>query len=377
MAISLTKPLIVPEYNNGLVKLYVAHPLTSETVALPAYNVDVHSVVNGLFPGKTARANSCALSGDDLFIANSSPDSQCIFKSPDYLPQGGLAMVQTFVFTLDGEDYVGMAFDTSGNLYAAEGSFLDNQIVMYTGTGKSYPGALDAKKDNYATRVVVGNAGATSYFANLAFDAAGNLWASDYKNHRLVVFDAENLGGTNTYHVLSNLDVPIPVANTDPALTGTTGHLFAEPEGIDFDAAGNLWVANNNDGGGAAGVQNPRTSIVQITPALQSAVLATPADEGPFEPEVKQSGTDFLIYQVPNLADDAGLRPQFGGLQVDRTAERIYINEEIAGKGRGYDIATIAAIGTMTAPHDLGIVSTNPGNGGIVVVDRELIVVVA
>ena len=44
------------------------------------------------------------------------------------------------------------------------------------------------------------------------------------------------------------------------------------------------------------------------------------------------------------------------------------MNEEIAGKGRGYEIATIAAIGTSTATNDLEIVSTNPGNGGIALV---------
>jgi hypothetical protein len=296
----------VAEYENGRVTFYVGHPVTLQTVALPAYSISVQNAVTGLFPGKTAKVNSCALNGNDLFVANSSRDSQCIFKLPDYLVQGGLAVLQTFVFTLDGSDYVGMAFDAAGNLYAAEGRFLDNRIVMYTGTDKAYPGAAAANVDNYAARVDIGNAGATSCFANLAFDPAGNLWASDYKNHRLVVFDGGNLGGTNTYHTLANLDASIPVANTDPGLKGNTDHLFAEPEGIDFDAAGNLWVANNNGGQGAAGVQNPRTSIIQITPALQAAVLATPADGSPFQPNAGQNGTDFLIYQVPNLADDPG-----------------------------------------------------------------------
>jgi hypothetical protein len=59
-------------------------------------------------------------------------------------------------------------------------------------------------------------------------------------------------------------------------------------------------------------------------------------------------------------------------LQIDRAAGRISVNEEIAGNGRGYDIATIAAIGTLTAVNNLDIVSTNPGNGGIALVNIDL-----
>ena len=102
MGIRLPRPLIVPEYETARVKLYAAHPVTRETVALPAYTVDVQRLVSAIFPARTAKANSCALLGNDLFVSNSSPDSQCIFKVPDYLVQGGLAGAKTFVFTLDG-----------------------------------------------------------------------------------------------------------------------------------------------------------------------------------------------------------------------------------------------------------------------------------
>ena len=375
MSIPLTKPLVVPEYTNALVKLYVSHPVTSATLHLAAYTIDVQAVVTRLIPGRTARANACALNGEDLFIANSSADSQCVFAVPKYLQRGGLAMDETFVFTLQGNDYVGVAFDSSGNLYAAEGDPWDNSVVRYTGTGVGYPGAAAAAGDNFATRADLGNAGAPSYFANLAFDAAGNLWVSDYLNHRLVVFDAAGLGGANTYHVLPNLDSPIPVANTDPALSGHTDHLFAGPEGIDFDAGGSLWVANNNDGGG--GVQNLRTSVVRIPLALQAAVLGTAPGGQLGADKIGQGNVDFFVHQVPGLADDMGAPPQFGGLQIDRAAGRLFVNEEVAGRGRGYDIATAASIGTSTAPNDLDIVSTNPGNGGLALVRGQVVVFMA
>jgi sugar lactone lactonase YvrE len=369
MSAQLTRPLVVPGYKSALVKLYIADPGTSATVPVTPYTVDVQQLLQSLIPGRTAAANACALNGDDLFIANSSMDSQCIFKVPQYITKRGAAVTQSFVFSLAGNDYVGMAFDKGGNLYAAEGDLLNNRVFRYTGTGKAYPGHTAAASSNYATRLDLGNAGITSYFANLAFDKTGNLWVSDYKNHRLVVFDAVSLGGTNTYHVLANCNSSIPVANTNAALMENTKYLFAQPEGIDFDSAGNLWVANNNDGSG--GIQNPRTSVVLITPALQAAVLAT-SKGGTVTPSVAQSNVAFSIYQVPNVADDHGAPPQFGGLQVDRAAGRIFVNEEVAGNGRWYDIATIAAIGTSTASNDLDIVSTNPGNGGITLVNAKI-----
>src|SRR6516225_9969780 len=104
MGIRLTRPLVVPEYETADVKLYVAHPVTDDTIPVPSYTVDVQHVLSTMFPGRTAKANSCALLGDDLFISNSSSDSQCIFKIPDYLVGGGLAETEAFVFTLDGGD---------------------------------------------------------------------------------------------------------------------------------------------------------------------------------------------------------------------------------------------------------------------------------
>jgi hypothetical protein len=88
-------------------------------------------------------------------------------------------------------------------------------------------------------------------------------------------------------------------------------------------------------------------------------------------PRLDQANTGFFVYQLPHLpgedgTEDTSPRPQFGGLQVDRAA----------GRGRGYDIDSFAVIGTKTAEKDLDIVSTNPRNGGITLVNREFIVLV-
>jgi hypothetical protein len=372
MPAHLTRPLVVPEFLTAIVKLYVAHPVTGDTTVVPAFTLDLQRSVSMMFPGKTARANACALLGDDLFISNSGPTSQCVFKVPDYLILGGLAAWNMFVFTLDGNDYVGLTFDAAANLYVAEGSYPDNQIVRYTGTDVKYPGAAGALVDNYAERMDMGNAGMTSYFANLAFDAAGNLWGSDYLNDRLVAFDAAQLGMANSYHVLSNPPGPIHVANTVADLKADVDHLFTSPEGLAFDADGNLWVANNNDG--THGVPNKQTTLVKIPAALQSAILNTTPGGPALTP---QSGIDYFVYSVPNVDNNRGQPPQLGGLQIDRSAGRLYVNEQVAANGRAYDLADIQDIATQTYENDLTIHSTNPGNGGIALVEREMLVIIA
>jgi hypothetical protein len=360
----LTKPLIVPEYNNGSIKLYTPN-LTGEPTVNAPYSVNLQALLDILFPGqeRIARPNCCKLQGVDLFVALSSINSQAVLKLPNYLNNPTTAQTQAFVFTLDGLDYVDLAFDQTGNLYVAEGNFENNQIVRYSGTTVGYPGAAAASNNNYTTRTVIGNGGRISYFANLVFDSFGNLWVTDYFNHRIVAFDAVGLGnGTNSYHILANASGTLAVANTVAGLNATTTRLFSQPEGLDFDSfasTANLWVANNNDG--RNGVVLPLTSLIKITKTLQNAVLATP-NGGTVTPIAADANTKFFIYQVPNSG--AG-RPQFGGLQIDKATGRLYVNEQVEGKGRAYDVGAIAATPATSANSVLNIVSTNPGNGGI------------
>ena len=361
----LTKPILVPEFSNGLIKMYIPNARGIPT-AKPDFAVDVQSILDSLFPGegRVARPNTCKLRGDDLFFSISSSNSQAVIKLPGYLTDPAKAITQAFVFTLTGNDYVGLAINSAGHLFVAEGDFKDNKIVRYTGVDVAFPGAANASSSNFATRLEIGNAGATSYFANLVFDASGNLWVSDYLNHRIIAFDADTLGGANTFHVLPSKNGPLDVANTNPGLNAPSEHLFAEPEGVDIDDAGvsaNLWVANNNDGGGLNGVQNKVTSIVKVSKSLLDQVLAT-ARGAAIDVSLIKPNENCFIYNVP--ASAAGM-PQFGGLQVDRDAKRVYVNEQVAGDGRAYDLATIDSISTSPADTQLAITSTNPGNGGI------------
>jgi hypothetical protein len=154
--------------------------------------------------------------------------------------------------------------------------------------------------------------------------------------------------------------------------------MFAEPEGIDFDAEGNLWVANNNDG--LAGIPKEKhTWLVKIKPDLLQFVLTQhdPVKPTATDDPAKPTGpSHFSIYQVPNLNNNTGAVPQFGGLQVDRAANpnHLYVNEQVSGKGRVYDISTIHNVGEADT-NELEIVSTNPGNGGIALANAVVTVI--
>jgi hypothetical protein len=96
------------------------------------------------------------------------------------------------------------------------------------------------------------------------FDGKGNQWVSDHNNNTILVFTAAQLMATGT-----NATIPAVVIESAA---------FNGPLGIAFDAAGNLWVANNGGvpiAGSANGAMSATgTTIVEFT----AAHLPTPGN---------------------------------------------------------------------------------------------------
>ncbi len=105
----------------------------------------------------------------------------------------------------------GLAFDTSGNLYAANG----NTITKYNSSG---------------ARVGTNFADSSKGLNNprgLAFDTAGNLYAANYNANTITKYDSSGAQvGTN--------------------FVGT-GQGLSSPLGLAFDTAGNLYAANTGN----------------------------------------------------------------------------------------------------------------------------------
>lgn len=346
MSSQLSKALVVPEYKDKLnntgqpiinsgkkIRLYTNNPANGTAIENVRYTVNVQSILDDLFPGqgRTAGPNACMLWGNDLYFSNSTANSQAVIRLPNYLNLPSQSIAEAHVVTLVANDYVGLAFDTSGQLFVAEGGWGNNQIVKYQ-VNTVVP-ASQRSNNNFISRVELGNAGLTSYFANLVFDTGGNLWVSDYRNNRVVSF-------------VNGYNVNIKVFN-DP--NPSAGELLNHPEGLDFDTEGNLWIANNNDGNGLPR-QNP-TKIIKLKRQHLQDVINNGA------------APSLIPGATCDVYADVG-QPKFGGLQIDQAKNRIFVTEQVSKKGRYYDIDATGAIQTALS-QPLSIDTSDPGNGGL------------
>lgn len=126
----------------------------------------------------------------------------------------------------------GVAFDTTGNLWVIDGG-----TVAAGGTAKPAleeftPMQLAAlhTTPNPMPNVVI-NSAAFTFPQQAVFDAKGNFWVSDNGANAIYEFTPAQLAATG--------------ANVAPNITIKSTPVFSGPLGIAFDAAGDLWIANN------------------------------------------------------------------------------------------------------------------------------------
>ena len=154
-------------------------PSSATTIAAnTSYTIDLATLPNGL--NTAASPNCTAMFGNDLFVTITGAN-QRIYKFPDYGTNPTNAITNVSQVANFSSDYVGLAFDVTGNLYVSEGTWGNTTIFKYT------------VASNYATRIDLGNGGVTSYFANIAFDASGNWWASDFWTNLIIAINVADL----------------------------------------------------------------------------------------------------------------------------------------------------------------------------------------
>ncbi len=115
----------------------------------------------------------------------------------------------------------GFAFDRDGDLWEIGGTTADPTLIRYPASALGASGAKTADRE-----INLSGLSCLPGAADLAFDAAGNLWVSVPCANKVVRIASAQLGASGT---------------VAPAIE-ITG--LASPEGIAFDASGNLYVAD-------------------------------------------------------------------------------------------------------------------------------------
>ncbi|HJT10154.1 MAG TPA: NHL repeat-containing protein [Candidatus Nitrosotalea sp.] len=253
--------LWVADSNNSRVLEYTAPFSTGQSASLVIGQPDfVHGLINrgGLVSANTlAHITDLLINSGNLWVTDGL-NNRIVEYTPPYsngkaaslvlgqsdfthnlTNQGGAVAANTLSFPNSAK------IDSSGNLWVADG---DNNRIL------EYPSPLST---NEAATVVLGqqslvhnatNQGGSPSDNTIAgpnyvrFDSSGNLWVADGFNNRVLEFVAPFSTGQSASTVLGQPDFVNNIANTGGISAGTLN----DPESINFDALGNIWIS---DGG--------------------------------------------------------------------------------------------------------------------------------
>ena len=171
-----------------------------------------------------------------------------------------------------------LAFDGSGDLWVSD--YNNSLVAEYTPpfmTGES--ASLELGSLSFSTTGCSGTgAGDVCNPNGIAFDPSGNLWVADSGNNSIVEFKAPFTTGERSAIAIGEYSDGQPNATN-----------LDEPQGIAFDSAGNLWVADSSDNrvveykaplasGEAASLVIGQASLTSATDDDGRANLSSPED---------------------------------------------------------------------------------------------------
>jgi uncharacterized protein (TIGR03437 family) len=251
---------------------------------------------------------------------------------------------------------VGLAVDSSGNLYVADAG--NNRVLRFPQPFTQtpiLPNMVIGQKDFTTSTPNLNGIGANTLALNpgsgaltsyLTFDASGNLWVADAGNNRVLRFNASalNAGASNPA-----ADLVIGQANfTSNSAAGYTLQsltVIEEPTGIAFDSTGNLYVSES------LGNQNGRV-LVYLAPLytgeLALRIVGAPATSPTGKVNNLQIGSGSGAIAVVNNQL----------LVTDSTNNRILLYPPLAQWGMDMDSEPAAAVIGQT---DLNSGSVNSG----------------
>ena len=269
---------------------------------------------------------------------------------------------------------IGIAIDPkTGDLYIPVFSFDGTKSGIYKYTAPNYtseslfvnfvpPSAADPNPKGTSVRKIC---------ANLAFDGNGNLWMTTWNpndnadEHFLICYKGLN---KNDFYKIENTATKSYTA-TSTSSANINVHLLSAPEGIAFDASGNLWLGNNND---FAKTNNAgEGTLVKINKAWLNTLLASPSTG---------LGAGNPTYTVPPANVDIKYIPssKLGGITFD--GNTLFINDQGQNQGSSFTANGTVWKWDITTPFNTtnfqasGIFTTYPGNGGGALVEPFLVI---
>jgi len=246
MAFDHSGDLWVSDYNNSQVAEYTPPFTTGESATLevgsPGFST---SGCANTGPAYVCSPNGIAFDPQgNLWVADSENNSIVEFKAPFTTGESWSTVIGEYSdyqpnATNLGQPY-GIAFDSAGNLWAADTD--DNRVVEYRApltTGEAASFVIGQPTLTSAT-----NNDAQSNMSgpeDVAFDSSGNLWVADTENSRILEF-AQPLSNGEAASLV------VGAANFTTFGGNDTQSAITLPEAIAFDHSGNLWVADSGNG---------------------------------------------------------------------------------------------------------------------------------
>lgn len=255
--------------------LFVANYSTNTVTVLPVSSGTIfgQSVTAGdavTLVAATGLDQPTALAFDaagDLFIGNNGNNSVTVLPNSSGTIFGqsvtaGAATTVTAATSFDG--VFGLAFDAAGDLFgASEGN--SSVVVVPVSDGTIFGQAVTADTGNVL--LTSPNADGPS---GVAFDAAGDLFVANLANSTITM-DPASSGTIFGQSVI--VDEPT-------TLNAATGSDLAGPWAMTFDAAGDLYIANDAGTGGVTVIPSASGTLFGQSVTANTASYFTPAQDG-------------------------------------------------------------------------------------------------
>jgi hypothetical protein len=342
-----------PYYDAGKIRFYNKDRVNASS---PCYTLDLSADINTAW-GTTGGINAVVIYQSKLFVSiddGNGDGGVLVYNYADVYPSKTAGPVSV------------LKPENTNGLPVAGITVQPGTGDLYIGT--FYTGASDAGIYKYTAASGYTNASVTQvasynndnsidkYIANLAFDGAGNLWFTEFDapaagNQFLVCFKGNNKN--NYYKIVNTANKDYSATPPAGSGTGTSVYLLSQPEGITFDASGNLWLGNNNDD--YAANNNGDGTLVRLDHSWINGTFLT------------QAAGSASTVPLPDASVFYIAGGKLGGLYMD--ADTLYINDQ--GQNQGTDYTTNGTVWkyTINATFDntnffaSGIHTTYPGNG--------------